>query len=142
MFSRWTVGRQFFVGLLLISTLITCFIFLTRKSTQKLMNAELLVERSHQTIGQIERVFSIIKDAESGQRDYLITGNEGALEPFRRHRPPWPGSSSPCACCSPTAPSNCGGWTRSRIWPRSAWRACAPTSTCAATRDSTPPWRA
>ncbi|OJH41785.1 methyl-accepting chemotaxis protein [Cystobacter ferrugineus] len=84
MFSRWTVGRQFFVGLLLISTLIMCFIFLTRNSTQKLMNAELLVEQSHQTLGQIERVFSIVKDAESGQRDYLLSGDEGSLEPYRQ----------------------------------------------------------
>jgi methyl-accepting chemotaxis protein len=84
MFSRWTVGRQFFVGLLLMSSLITGFIFLTRMGTHDLTAGSNLIVESHKTLNQIERLLSIIKDADAGHRDYLLTGNEASLEPYRQ----------------------------------------------------------
>lgn len=41
------------------------------------------VERSHKTRAQIQRVFSLLQDAETGQRGYVITGEERFLEPYR-----------------------------------------------------------
>ncbi|HYO58121.1 methyl-accepting chemotaxis protein [Archangium sp.] len=84
MFSRWTVGRQFFVGLLLISSMIAAFIVLTRWGNQALTDASDLVVRSHKTLVHIERVLSSIKDADTGHRDYLLTGNEASLEAYRQ----------------------------------------------------------
>jgi CHASE3 domain sensor protein len=84
MFSSWTVGRQFFAGLFLISSLIGIFIFLTRNGTQNVLGAAALVVRSHQTIDQIDQVFASIKDAEAGQHDYLLSGREDALDFHRQ----------------------------------------------------------
>ncbi|PTL78256.1 CHASE3 domain-containing protein [Vitiosangium sp. GDMCC 1.1324] len=84
MLSRWTVGRQFFVGFLLVTSLIGIFIFLTRQRTQAFAEASTLVSRSHKTLSEIERFLTIVKDAESGQRDYILTGNDAYLEPYRQ----------------------------------------------------------
>ena len=40
------------------------------------------VNRSYETRLQIERVFSLLQDAETGQRGYIITGDERFLEPY------------------------------------------------------------
>ncbi|HEX8436213.1 CHASE3 domain-containing protein [Archangium sp.] len=84
MFSRWTVGRQFFVGLFLIASLIALFIFLTRLRTQDFTDASTLVERSHKTLSEIERILSTVKDVDAGHRDYVLTGNEAHLESYRQ----------------------------------------------------------
>lgn len=40
------------------------------------------VDRSYETRSQIQRVFSLLQDAETGQRGYVITGDERFLEPY------------------------------------------------------------
>ncbi|QBX37684.1 response regulator [Brevundimonas sp. S30B] len=40
------------------------------------------IEKSHETRAQIERVFSLLQDAETGQRGFIITGDERFLEPY------------------------------------------------------------
>lgn len=42
------------------------------------------VERSYDSRLQIQAVFSLMQDAETGQRGYIITGNEAFLEPYDR----------------------------------------------------------
>ncbi|MFL5353187.1 methyl-accepting chemotaxis protein [Archangium sp.] len=83
MFSRWTVGRQFYAGLFLMSLLLGAFVFLTRQSIQTLTNASAVVLRSHESLGQLERVLTGVKDADAAERDYVLTGSEASLEPFR-----------------------------------------------------------
>ncbi len=41
------------------------------------------VDRSHETRNQIQRVFSLLQDAETGQRGYVITGDRRFLEPYK-----------------------------------------------------------
>ncbi|WP_439472387.1 CHASE3 domain-containing protein [Brevundimonas sp.] len=40
------------------------------------------VERSHETRAQILSVFSLLQDAETGQRGYIITGDDRFLQPY------------------------------------------------------------
>ncbi|HEY8572833.1 CHASE3 domain-containing protein [Phenylobacterium sp.] len=40
------------------------------------------VERSYETREQVQRVFSLLQDAETGQRGFIITGKEAFLEPY------------------------------------------------------------
>ncbi|MET0401478.1 MAG: methyl-accepting chemotaxis protein [Cystobacter sp.] len=84
MFSKWTVGRQFFVGVLLVSGLIGAFIFLTRNSTHELLRAADQVVNSQLRLERIDQTFSAIKDAEAWQRDYLLTGNEDSRDTSRQ----------------------------------------------------------
>lgn len=40
------------------------------------------IDRSYETRAQIQRVFSLLQDAETGQRGYVITGDDRFLEPY------------------------------------------------------------
>jgi CHASE3 domain sensor protein len=66
-----------------MSSLITGFIFLTRMGNQDVMDAAGLVTRSQRTLLQVERILSRLKDADTGQRDYILTGDTAALGPYR-----------------------------------------------------------
>ncbi|MBW3560731.1 MAG: CHASE3 domain-containing protein [Proteobacteria bacterium] len=41
------------------------------------------LDRSHATRSQIQKVFSLVQDAETGQRGYIITGQPRFLEPYQ-----------------------------------------------------------
>ncbi len=51
-------------------------------SIQNLFKSSDLVAHSNQVIQKLEYTISIMKDAETGQRGYLLTGNEEFLEPY------------------------------------------------------------
>lgn len=40
------------------------------------------MEASHETRTQVQRVFSLLQDAETGQRGYIISGDSGFLQPY------------------------------------------------------------
>jgi CHASE3 domain sensor protein len=63
--------------LFLIVTSIASFI-----SIQSLLTSSNKVNHTHTVIRDLESVLSIVKDAESGQRAYLITGDVKYLKPF------------------------------------------------------------
>ena len=52
------------------------------RSVRQLNNDRQMVANSHEVIGALESLLSILKDAESGQRDYLLTEDEKYLEPY------------------------------------------------------------
>jgi PAS domain S-box-containing protein len=45
---------------------------------------QVLIEHSFRTREQVQRVFSLMQDAETGQRGYVITGQADFLEPYSR----------------------------------------------------------
>jgi PAS domain S-box-containing protein len=52
------------------------------RSTQKLLAANGWVQHALKVNTQVEIVGSLLKDAETGQRGYLLTGQEGYLQPY------------------------------------------------------------
>ena len=50
--------------------------------SNRIVRAEM--DRSYETRSQIQSVFSLLQDAETGQRGYVITGEERFLEPYDR----------------------------------------------------------
>jgi PAS domain S-box-containing protein len=49
---------------------------------KNLLDSNKLVAHSNEVIEKLERTLSIMKDAETGQRGYLLTGNKHFLEPY------------------------------------------------------------
>ncbi len=60
--------------------------FSTYKRTQFLLNDAQQVAHTHEVITTLDAILSAMKDAETGQRGYLITLDERYLEPFRLAR--------------------------------------------------------
>ena len=51
-------------------------------STQRLIEANRLVMHTHEVVEGLEHVLSVIKDAETGQRGFVLTGEPRYLEPY------------------------------------------------------------
>ena len=76
--SRNMIKQEWFTkaGLGLALFLLVLISFVTFNSVDQFANSSRLVEHTHFVIKQIDQVLSDLKDAESTQRGYLITGDE------------------------------------------------------------------
>ncbi len=80
--SNWSIGKKItaalaigLLGLIVVATL-------SYNNTSKLMTTSRWVNHTHQVLEAREQILSLIKDAETGQRGYLITGEPRYLEPY------------------------------------------------------------
>ncbi|MCO5949376.1 response regulator [Mucilaginibacter flavidus] len=83
---RTTLSRNLQIGfgfslLLLIISSIASYV-----SIQNLLESSHLADHSSQVVSNLENIISTMKDAETGQRGYLITGQEVFLEPYTGSR--------------------------------------------------------
>ncbi len=68
---------------LTIALLLTAIGIIAYLSLQSLVSRQRWVEHTHKVIYRAERVISLLKDLETGQRGYLLTREEEFLEPYR-----------------------------------------------------------
>ena len=79
---KWSVGTKItaaFAMVLLILIAIGATAFL---STRKLVETSHWVDHTHQVLEKLGTILSLLKDAETGQRGYVLTGEEKYLEPY------------------------------------------------------------
>jgi methyl-accepting chemotaxis protein len=81
---RWTLSRKIFgvligvgIGLIIIAALAFQSVGSVRASSDQ-------VDHTYQVLQTIERVSSSLKDAETGQRGFLITGKQAYLAPYEQ----------------------------------------------------------
>ena len=80
---HWSVGRKIgasFGVVLLITVVIGAAAY---NSTAQLLESETSVTHTHRVLTNLAQVMSSLVDAETGQRGYIITGNDRFLEPYR-----------------------------------------------------------
>jgi len=63
----------------LLLLVVGCFSYIT---TSNLLSSNYAVEQSNMVIRKLEATMSIMKDAETGQRGYLLTNQAKFLEPY------------------------------------------------------------
>ncbi|GAA3911933.1 response regulator [Chitinophaga oryziterrae] len=78
-----TFKRNLLIGfglslLLLVMSSVASFF-----SIKNLLASAFLVDHTNQVILQLENTISVMKDAETGQRGYLLTGDEEFLDPYK-----------------------------------------------------------
>ena len=79
---RWPVAAQIGTAFLLALIAIGIVGVLVYNDTTSMVKAYDARRHSFSVIQQTERVLSVVKDAETGQRGYLITGEERYLDPY------------------------------------------------------------
>jgi len=85
-------GRFLIPASLAIAIVVVAFnAWLAYGAVRALLDSEELVEHTWQVILQVERIMSLVKDAETGNRGYLITGDDTYLQPYRVARRELPG---------------------------------------------------
>jgi len=76
----WTFGRKIAAGFTLAFLLLLGIGGVSYRSISALTSTSQLVTHTHQVLEHIAEVLSLLKDAETGQRGYVITGDEVGKE--------------------------------------------------------------
>jgi signal transduction histidine kinase/DNA-binding response OmpR family regulator len=71
------------VALAIVVIFFVCSGLIAGANIRTIRNNNSLVIRSQETVASLGDILSSIQDAETGQRGYLLTGNERYLEPYR-----------------------------------------------------------
>jgi methyl-accepting chemotaxis protein len=79
----WTFGRKIAAGFTFSFLLLLGIGTVAYRSIASLASTSHLVTHTHQVLERIAEVISQLKDAETGQRGYVITGDEAYLEPYQ-----------------------------------------------------------
>ncbi|MEO8004348.1 MAG: CHASE3 domain-containing protein [Betaproteobacteria bacterium] len=79
----WTFGRKIAIGFALSIALLVIIGGVAYRSLSVLVDSGHTVTHSHAVIESLARVLSLMKDAETGQRGFVITGSDPYLEPHR-----------------------------------------------------------
>lgn len=81
---RWTISRQILVGYVISLLFIIGFGYVAFHVSQDLLNSFDQRRQANLIISEAVGVLSMIQDAETGQRGYVITGSDAYLEPYNR----------------------------------------------------------
>ncbi|WP_416761107.1 CHASE3 domain-containing protein [Roseateles sp. So40a] len=79
----WTFGRKLAVGFSLVFLLLVVVGLVAYRGVDVLTQTSYQVTRTHAAISHVEALLSFMKDAETSQRGYLLTGDDTYLEPLR-----------------------------------------------------------
>jgi methyl-accepting chemotaxis protein len=79
----WTFGRKIAAGFTLAFLLLLAIGAVAYRSITSLANTNQLITHTHKVLEDVAEVLSLLKDAETGQRGYVITGDEAFLEPYQ-----------------------------------------------------------
>src|ERR1700742_636746 len=75
-------GKKSQIGFIISLVLLLFITIASYISIQNLLESSELVEHSNMVISTLENIISFMKDAETGQRGYLLTGNNTFLKPY------------------------------------------------------------
>jgi methyl-accepting chemotaxis protein len=81
MFKNWTVGRRLVTGFGLAGFTLLVIAFVSYRNIAGLIDNDGWVEHSNRVRLQLANLLSEMKDAETGQRGYLLTGVDSYLQP-------------------------------------------------------------
>jgi len=80
---KWSVGTKIGAGYALALIILIILGLVSYRNTTGLIEAAKMETHTYQVLENLERVVSALKDAETGQRGYLITGKDRYLEPYQ-----------------------------------------------------------
>jgi methyl-accepting chemotaxis protein len=78
----WTFGRKIAAGFALAFLLLLGIGGVSYRSISALTSTSQSVAHTHQVLEHVAEVLSLLKDAETGQRGYVITADEAFLDPY------------------------------------------------------------
>jgi CHASE3 domain sensor protein len=79
---KWTIGTKIGGGFALALAALVVIGWVSYRSTASLIETSTWVEHTHLVLENLDELLSTMKDAETGQRGFLITGEERYLEPY------------------------------------------------------------
>jgi methyl-accepting chemotaxis protein len=83
---RWSIGKKIGSGFGLALIALAIVGAVSYDSTSKLIDSAEWVRHTHEVLNGLDELLSGMKDAETGQRGYVITGEARYLEPYQGAR--------------------------------------------------------
>ena len=83
MARSWTFGKKVAAGFALSFVLLAAIGAVAYRSINTLVRTSYSVTHTHDVLEHLAVALSLLKDAETGQRGYLITGDESFLQPYQ-----------------------------------------------------------
>jgi len=80
---KWNVGMKIGTGFGIALAMLVAIGATAYRSIAKLTDTAGWVDHTHQVLGTLEAVLSDLKDAETGERGYVLAGEDKYLEPYR-----------------------------------------------------------
>src|SRR5450759_48316 len=80
---KWSVGTKIGAGYALALIILVILGLVSYRNTTGLIEAAQMKTHAYQVLENIENVLSVLKDAETGARGYIITGAERYLDPYQ-----------------------------------------------------------
>jgi methyl-accepting chemotaxis protein len=82
MFDSWTFGRKIALGFGMSIAILLVVGAVSYRSATELIDNDHAVSHTHAVLENVTQVLSVMKDAETGQRGFVLTGEEPYLEPY------------------------------------------------------------
>ena len=86
MLNRWKISTQIAAGFTLGLAVFTIIGIISYRGTEQLISTARQEKHTYQVLGELEEILSLIKDAETGQRGYLLTSESSYLDPYNQAR--------------------------------------------------------
>jgi methyl-accepting chemotaxis protein len=83
---KWSIGNKIASGFGLALAVLLVVGTVSYNSTAKLIDSAEWVGHTHEVLNGLDDLLSVMKDAETGQRGYVITGEARYLEPYQGAR--------------------------------------------------------
>src|SRR2546429_386078 len=81
---KWKIGNRLVFGGFVIATGILVFVgWQSYQNTARFAEASEWRKHTYEVLGILDQTVARLVDAETGQRGYLLTGEESYLEPYR-----------------------------------------------------------
>lgn len=81
---HWTVGRKIGLGYLIVALALLSVGLIAQRSLSGLLEAARWKEHTFAVLHQLDQINTLLKDAETGQRGYLLTGRDSYLAPYQQ----------------------------------------------------------
>ncbi len=86
MLNRWKISTQIAAGFTLGLAVFTIIGIISYRGTEQLISTARQEKHTYQVLGELEEILSLMKDAETGQRGYLLTSDNRYLDPYNQAR--------------------------------------------------------
>ena len=80
---KWSLDRKILIGVGIVLAALVVNAIVSYRATSALINHQRLVSHTHQVLTELEATMSTMKDAETGERGFIITGDTRYLEPYQ-----------------------------------------------------------
>lgn len=79
---KWSIEKKIMAGAGIVLAILLINALISYRATARLIDQERWVSHTHQVLTELEGIISTMKDAETGERGFIITGEQPYLDPY------------------------------------------------------------